>query len=126
VLSKTNDQGDNSSGTKDLVDWILEVFHDKLTDGLNLGWWEFIFTVELNSILLILGRVINSSLGIGEQGAQNGIWSLELLHDLPGADDYSRTTIFLVVVVKMDDRAVIRNNRLVHNIVRYKTLIELA
>ena len=65
-------------------------------------------------------------LGIGEQGAQNGIWSLELLHDLPGADDYSRTTIFLVVVVKMDDRAVIRNNRLVHNIVRYKTLIELA
>lgn len=125
-MSKTNDQGDNSSGAKDLVDWILEVFHDKLTDGLNLGWWEFIFTVELNSILLILGSVINSSLGIGEQGAQNGIWSLELLHDLPGADDYSRTTIFLVVVVKMDDRAVIRNNRLVHNIVRYKTLIELA
>lgn len=103
-MSKTNDQGDNSSGAKDLVDWILEVFHDKLTDGLNLGWWEFIFTVELNSILLILGSVINSSLGIGEQGAQNGIWSLELLHDLPGADDYSRTTIFLVVVVKMDDR----------------------
>lgn len=55
---------------------------------------------------------------VGEQGGAKGIGSFELLHDHPGADDDSRTTIFLVVVVKMDDRAVLRNNRLVFSIVR--------
>lgn len=89
MLSKTNDQGDNSSGTKDLVDWILEVLPNKLGDCLNLGWWEFIFAIELNSILLILGGVINSSLHVGEQGCAKGIGSLERLHDHPGADDNS-------------------------------------